>query len=191
MPEEHAFAPLQDLMPTGGGSPELWMLGSSPESAYWAAERGLPYCFADFINSEGGDLARAYKANFRPSAQLAEPYVMAATWTIAAPTADEAERLAAPARMMFAHLIAGNPIPIPSVEDAIAWLAANPQANRQRRRTVLGTPRQVRAGLDGVAAEYGANEVMLVNILPDHDARRRSYELVAAEYGLAPAAVAA
>lgn len=191
MPEEHAFAPLQDLMPTGGGSPELWMLGSSPESAYWAAERGLPYCFADFINSEGGDLARAYKANFRPSAQLAEPYVMAATWTIAAPASEEAERLAAPARMMFAHLIAGTPIPIPSVEDAIAWLAANPQANRQRRRTVLGTPAQVHAGLDAVAADYGADELMLVNILPDHTARRQSYELIAAEYGLAPLAAAA
>ena len=191
LPDDHAFAPLQHLMPTGGGMPELWMLGSSPESAMWAAERGVPYCFADFINSDGAHLAQHYRRSFRPSARLAAPYVMAATWTIAAPSADEAEQLAAPAKMMFAHLIAGNPIPVPPVAEALAWLDANPHANRRSRRTVLGTPAQVRAGLDEVAADYGADELMLVNILPDHDARRRSYELLAAEYGLAPTAAAA
>jgi len=191
MAQDHPFAALQELMPTGGGMPELWMLGSSPESAVWAAERGLPYCFADFINSDGAHLAQYYRRSFRPSARLAEPYVMAATWTIAAPTAQEAERLAAPARMMFAHLIAGTPIPVPPVEEALVWLEANPQANRRSRRTVLGTPAEVRRGLDAVAAEYGADELMLVNILPDHPARRVSYELMAAEYGLAPTAAAA
>jgi luciferase family oxidoreductase group 1 len=191
MPEDHPFAALQHLMPTGGGMPELWMLGSSPESAIWAAERGLPYCFADFINSDGAHLAQHYRRSFRPSPRLAEPYVMAATWTIAAPTSEEADRLAAPARMMFAHLVAGTPIPVPPVEEALAWLEANPQANRRHRRTVLGTPAEVRRGLDEVAADYGADELMLVNILPDHAARRRSYELLAAEYGLAPTAAAA
>jgi luciferase family oxidoreductase group 1 len=191
LPQDHAFAPLQHLLPTGGGTPEMWILGSSPESAFWAAERGLPYCFADFINSDGAQFTQTYRRNFRPSARLAEPYVMVATWTIAAPTADEAERLAAPARMMFAHLIAGTPIPVPPIEEALAWLDVNPHANRHHRRTVLGTPMQVRNGLDEVAAEYGADELMLVNILPDHAARRRSYELTAAEYGLAPQAAAA
>ena len=191
LPEDHAFAALQHLMPTGGGMPQLWMLGSSPDSAVWAAERGLPYCFADFINSDGAHLAQHYRRSFRPSPRLAQPYVMAATWAIAAPTSEEAEHLAAPARMMFAHLIAGTPIPVPPVEEALAWLEANPHANRRSRRTSLGTPAEVRRRLDGVAADYGADELMLVNILPDHGARRRSYELVAAEYGLAPAAEAA
>ena len=191
LPDDHPFATLQHLMPAGGGTPELWMLGSSPDSASWAAERGLPYCFADFINSDGAHLAQHYRRSFRPSAHLAEPYVMAAVWTIAAPSAAEAERLAAPARMMFAHLIAGTPIPVPPVEEALVWLAVNPRADRRGRRTVLGTPADVRRGLDGVAADYGADELMLVNILPDHAARRRSYELLAAEYGLAPAAAAA
>jgi luciferase family oxidoreductase group 1 len=191
LPEDHAFAPLQHLLPTGGGTPQLWMLGSSPDSAIWAAERGLPYCFADFINSDGAHLAQHYRRSFRPSTRLAKPYVMAAIWTIAAPTAGEAERLAAPARMMFAHLVQGTPIPVLPVEEALAWLEANPQSDRRHRRTVLGTPMQVRYGLDAVAAEYGADELMLVNILPDHAARRRSYELLAAEYGLAPAAAAA
>jgi len=188
LPDDHPFAPLQHLLPSGGGTPDLWLLGSSPESAFWAAERGLPYCFADFINPDGAHLARAYRRNFRASARLAAPYVMAAIWTIAAPSAEEAERLAAPARMMFAHLIAGNPIRVPPVEEALAWLEAHPPSDRRHRRTILGTPMQIRSHLDEVAADYEADELMLVNILPDHEARRRSYALVAAQYGLASAA---
>ena len=192
LPDDHAFAPLQDTLPTGGdGSPDLWLLGSSPDSAHWAAEQGLPYCFADFINSDGAAMAQAYRRDFRPSRHLAAPYVMAATWTIAAPTNAEAERLAAPARMMFAHLVQGRLIPVPSVEEALEWVAANPAASRRNRRTVLGSPGEVRLQLDGVAAEYGADELMLVNILPEHAARRRSYALVAEEYGLVPTAQAA
>lgn len=190
LPTDHAFAALQHSLPGGAARPALWMLGSSPDSAYWAAERGLPYCFADFINPDGAHLAREYRRNFRPSAHLALPYVMATSWTIAAPTTEEAQRLAAPARMMFAHLFAGKLIPVPPVEEALAWLAANPDGNR-RRRSVIGTPAEVRRGLDEVAADYGADELMLVNILHGHADRRRSYELVAAEYGLAPAAAAA
>jgi len=192
LPEEHAFARLADTLPSGGqGSPEPWLLGSSPDSAHWAAERGLPYCVADFINSDGAGLARAYRAAFRPSKRLAEPYVMAATWTIAAPTRAEAERLAVPAAMMFAHLVRGELIPVPPVDEAVAWLETNPGEMRRHRRTTLGSPADVRAGLDRVAAEYAADELMLVNILPDHQARLRSYELVAREYGLAPLAEAA
>jgi luciferase family oxidoreductase group 1 len=186
LPADHAFATLQDTLPGGGGdSPELWLLGSSPDSAHWAAERGLPYCFADFINSDGSGLARAYRHAFRPSVRWPQPRVMVATWTIAADTSEEAERLSAPAKMMFAHLVAGTPIAVPSVEEALAWIAANPHASRRSRRTVVGTPAEVRRGLDAVAGEYRADELMLVNILHDHAARRRSYELVAAEYGLA------
>ena len=54
-----------------------------------------------------------------------------------------------------------------------------------RRRTLLGAPGEVRAGIDAVAAEYGADEVLLVSILADHAPRRRSYQLIAEEYGLA------
>jgi len=192
LPADHPFAPLHATMPSGrGGSPELWLLGSSMDSALWAAEAGLPYCFADFINSDGAEMTAAYRRRFRPSPQLAEPYVMAAVWTIAAPDRAEAERLAAPAAMMFAHLMSGNQIPVPPVEKALAWLADNPGAALRRRRTVLGTPAECRRELESVAALYGADEMMLVNIMSDHAARRRSYALIADEFALAPAAAAA
>lgn len=189
LPPDHPFAPLSETLPSGGGNPDLWMLGSSPDSARWAAERGLPYCFADFINSDGADLAQYYRRAFQPSARLAQPYVMVATWAIAADSTAEAQRQALPSRMMFAHLLAGRLIPVPSIEKAEAWAAQNNAPSR--RRTTLGTAAEVHAQLDGVARDYAADEVMLVNIMPDHAARRRSYELIAAEYGLAKTALAA
>ena len=184
---DHPFAPLHGTLPSGGeGSPDVWLLGSSMDSALWAAEAGLPYCFADFINPGGASMAEEYRRRFRPSARLGAPYVMAASWAIAAPTLEEARRLAAPANMMMAHLIAGRLIAVPSVEDALAWLEKQPHGySAAHRRQLLGTPADVHTQIDEVAAEYGADEMMLVNILPDHAARRRSYELLAAEYGLA------
>ena len=190
MPADHPFAPLQDTLPTGGGSPEVWLLGSSPDSATWAAEAGLPYCIADFINSDAVQLADLYRSRFRPG-RIPAPRVMVATWAIAAATRAEAERLALPSAMMFAHLIRGELIAVPSLTTAEAWAAENPALVRRPRRTTLGTPGEVRAQLDVVARDYGADELMLVNILPDHAARVRSYELIAAEYGLAGLAQAA
>jgi luciferase family oxidoreductase group 1 len=192
LPDDHPFAPLSATLPSGGGgSPTVWLLGSSMDSALWAAEAGLPYCFADFINSDGSDMADQYRRRFKPSQRLDKPYVMAATWTIAAPDRAEAQRLAAPAAMMFAHLVTGRLIQVPPVEKALAWLAEHPETSRRRRRAVVGTPAEVHRQLDGVAEEYGADELMLVNILPDHAARKRSYALVAEEYGLAANAEAA
>jgi luciferase family oxidoreductase group 1 len=188
LPADHPFAALKDTLP--GGAPEVWLLGSSPDSAHWAAEAGLPYCIADFINSDALPLADIYRQNFRPSAKRAAPHLMVATWTIAAETRSAAERLALPASMMFAHLIRGELIAVPSVEKAEAWVAQHGQGSGKRRRCI-GTASEVRAQLDGVAADYGADELMLVNILPDHAARVRSYELIAIEYALMGLAEAA
>ncbi len=190
LPEDHPFASLRDTLPSGGGAIEPWLLGSSTDSAAWAAEAGLPYCIADFINSDGLPQASLYKRNFRPSRWLAEPYLMVATWAIAAETRAEAERHALPARMMFAHLIRGELIPVPSVETAEAWAKDQAPPARNRRQS-LGTAAEVRAALDGVAAEFDADEMMLVNIMPDHAARVRSYERIACEYGLVSARQAA
>jgi len=183
LPSDHPFAALRDTLPTGGGGVMPWLLGSSTDSAAWAAETGLPYCIADFINSDGLPQADLYRRNFRPSRWLDKPHLAVATWAIAAETRDEAEALAQPARMMFAHLVRGELIPVPSVEKALAW-AEGKETFSRNRRTVLGTPDEVRNELEGVAALYGADELMLVNIMPDHAARVRSYALIAEAWGL-------
>ena len=178
-------------MPGRPECPEPWLLGSSPDSAAWAAASGLPYCFADFINGHGAGIAAQYRAQFRASERLAAPYTMVALWTVCADSDAEAERLASSARMMFAHLLIGRPIAVPDPDTAIAWLAANASAlpPRASRRIIAGNPETVRRGIAAAADEYGADEAMLVNILYDHAARRRSYELVAQAF--APMAQAA
>ena len=190
LPADHPFASLAATLPSGGGTPAPWLLGTSMESANWAASAGLPYCFADFINQEGAPIAAEYRRRFQPSRWLDAPYLATAIFTIAASTQEEAEALATPGAMMFSYLARGQLIPVPSLEKAMAWAA--PRAGRPRRRkTVVGTPAKVRADLDMLGAQYGADELMLVNIMSDHAARLRSYALIAAEYGLAERAAAA
>ncbi len=180
LPAGHAFANLARTLPGRPEAPDVWLLGSSPDSAAWAAETGLPYCFADFINSDGAEIAAQYRRAFRPSVRSERPYTMVALWTVCAATDAEAERLATSSRMMLAHLLTGRLIPVPSPDTASAWLAANPQAaQRQGRRMIAGSPATVRAGVEAAVAEYRADEAMLVNIVYDHAARVRSYELVA------------
>jgi len=186
MPEDHAFASLGQTLPSGGqGAPAPWLLGSSMDSAIWAAETGLPYCFADFINSDGAAMTQVYRRRFQPSPWLKEPYVAVALWAIAAPSREEAEMLAAPAAMMFHFLFQGQLIPVPSVDQALDWQRNTGGGMRRNRRQALGTPQQVRGELDEAARLYGADEVFLVNIMHDHQTRRRSYALIAEEYGLA------
>lgn len=189
LPDDHPFAPLSATLPAGGGgSPDIWLLGSSMDSALWAAEAGLPYCFADFINRDGAAIAAEYRRRFAPSALLAEPYVMVASWAIAAETGEQAKRLSMPGAMLGALLMRNVLIPVPSVEAAEAWLGDNPAAlASRRRRAITGTAVEIREEVDGVAAEYGADEMMLVNIMSDHEARRESYRLIAQHYGLAEA----
>jgi luciferase family oxidoreductase group 1 len=161
--------------------PELALLGSSPQSAIWAAELGLPYVFADFINPGGAPFAAYYREHFQPSESLAEPRVSVAVWALCADTAEEALRLSASARMMLLLLFRGQLIPVPPVGKALAFLeregvpvAAVPEG----RRIITGDPGMVRSALETVAAEYDADEVFVVNILHDHAARLRCYELI-------------
>ncbi len=192
LPEDHPFAPLGDTLPSGGGKPEPWLLGSSMDSALWAAEAGLPYCFADFINAQGQAMTAEYRKRFKPSVHCREPHVMVASWAIAAETRESAERLGKPGAMLGALLRRNVLIPVPSAETAADWLDKNPDAlDGRRRRAIYGTPAEVRAAVDRVAEEYGADEMMLVNIMSDHEARKASYRLMAQEYRLASPAEAA
>jgi luciferase family oxidoreductase group 1 len=183
-PDAHPFARLRDLLPHGGIPPELWLLGSSSDSARLAGETGLPYVIADFINPHGAQLAAQYRASFLPSASLPSPYVIAATAAICAEDHETASDLRYPIIMVMALMFRGEIIPVPSVEDAKAWAARHPADAQPIMRITYGDKRQVRDGLAQVAADYGANELMLVNVLPDSASRRASYRLIAEAFDL-------
>jgi luciferase family oxidoreductase group 1 len=187
-PAHHRLARVADLPPPPE-RPTPWLLGSSPQSGVWAAELGLPYAFADFIAPGGAAIAQRYAETFVASSNLERPVVIVAAWALCAESDIEAERLAASSRMAFAHFLSGNLIPVPPVDEALTFLEANGQLLDgiiKRRRAIIGSPPVVRRQLEQLALEYGANEVMVVTITFDHGARRRSYELLAAEFGLAP-----
>jgi luciferase family oxidoreductase group 1 len=166
----------------GNAGPEVTLLGSSPQSAIWAAEMGLPYVFADFINPQGAPLALYYREHFQASAWLAEPRVGVAVWAICAEIREEAFRLSLSARMMLLSLFRGELIAVPTVEKAATFLereGGDPRDLPAGRRMISGTADMVRAELKDVAESYGADEVFVVNIVHDHAARMRSYELLA------------
>ena len=190
MPVGHPFARLATTLPGYPETPEPWLLGSSPQSGIWAAELGLPYAFADFISPEGVEIAARYRETFVPSEWADRPRVIVAVWVICAETDEEARRLETSSKMAFTLLQRGELIPVPTVERAERFLAEqaprSPGLQRARRR-ITGTPATVRAGIESVAAQYGADEVMIVTITWDHDARRRSYELIAEAFGIGQA----
>jgi luciferase family oxidoreductase group 1 len=189
LPEDHPFARLASVLP---GRPELpvpWLLGSSPQSAIWAGQLGLRYAFADFINSEGAEIAKLYRERFVPNGGLQAPRTAVAVWVLCAPTDEEAQYLASSSRMSFTLLRRNQLIPIPPPDKAVEFFEREgkaPSGGRPGRRNIVGSPETVRAGLEQVVAEYGAEEAIVVTITYDHEARRRSYELLAETMGLEP-----
>ncbi len=183
MPPEHPFARHARTLPGRPERPEPWLLGSSPQSAVWAAQLGLPYSFADFINPAGAEIVASYRARFVDSERLAAPRVSVGVIAVCADADDEAERLASSSRMMLSLLRQGRLIEIPPVEQALRYLETR-ERSPGGRRAVIGSPETVRAGLEAVAEEYHADELLVLTITHDHAARRRSYELIAEAFGL-------
>jgi luciferase family oxidoreductase group 1 len=190
LPEDHPFHRLAGTLPGRPELPSPWLLGSSPQSAIWAGQLGLPYAFADFIKAGSGDIAALYRQQFSQHQASGAPTTAVAAWAICAEDDDEAQRLAASSRMTLALLRRGQLIPVPPPDKALAFLAREGKpagGSMPGRRGIIGSPRTVRAGLEELAGEYGAEEVIVVTITHDHCARRRSYELIAEEFALQPA----
>jgi luciferase family oxidoreductase group 1 len=189
LPDDHPFQRLAAFLP---GRPELpvpWLLGSSPQSAIWAAQLGLPYAFADFINPGGSELAAMYRERFAEHGHLHGSRTAVAGWVLCAETDEEAQHLAASSRMAMRLLRQGELIKVPSPETALDYLARVGQARASGipgRRAIIGSPPTVKAGIEQLADEYGAEEVIVVTITYDHRARRRSYELLAEAMDLEP-----
>src|SRR3954451_20792430 len=182
LPHDHPFVRLPAFLPGRPYSPEPWLLGSSPQSAIWAAELGLPYAFADFINPQGVAIAHSYRERFAPDGRISEPHVLVCAWVLCADTPEEAYRLAASSRMTLRLLRQGRLIAVPPPEKAQRFLASEGvdiHTAAPSRRGIIGSPETIRPALDKLVADYGADELMVVTITYDHAARRRSYELLA------------
>lgn len=170
-------------VPAAGTEVPLWILGSSTYGAQLAAELGLPYAFAShFAPDMLLPALRIYRERFKPSAQLGSPHAMIGVNIIAAGTDQEARRLATTQQMSFADIFRGaRGLSKPPIDDIDSYWSPmeKAQAMQMLARTVIGSPETVRAGIEALVAETGADELMIVSDVYDHSARLRSFELIA------------
>ncbi|MFT6559755.1 LLM class flavin-dependent oxidoreductase [Sneathiella sp.] len=182
--------PLQSVhaTPIPAAPPELWMLGSSDQSAQLAAHFGTPFSFAHFITDENGpQILSLYRRQFSASALYSEPDANIGIFVICADTEEEAIKLASSRDLWRTRLDTGNIGPVPSVEEALSYQYSEAEETRRRyhaRRHIVGTPEQVKERLSSLLAAYQVNEAVIVTITHDVKARRRSYELLADAFEL-------
>jgi len=168
------------LQPEVDTVPEVWLLGSSDYSGALAAELGLPFAFAHFINPRGGDVvARDYREKFKSTGK--QPRVIVCTFAIIAESDDEAERLAAPIDLRRLHMALNIDSPVPTPEEAARHRYSDEERRyvlSQRPRAVIGGPQKAKQELQDMVERYAADELMVLTITGDYDSRRRSYELL-------------
>jgi luciferase family oxidoreductase group 1 len=169
--------------PGAGSKVPVWLLGSSLFSAELAAHLGLPFAFASHFAPELLLQAlQTYRAGFRPSKQLAEPYAMAAFNVFAADSDAEAQRLSTSMQQAFAAVVTGKPGRLkPPVDDINTVLDARQLAAVESRLTyaAIGGAETVRTKLREFIALTGVDEVMVTGMIHDLDARVRSLEVTA------------
>lgn len=189
---EHPFSRIK-VSPDMPGSPDVWLLGSSMWSSNAAAEFGLPYAFAHFFSSEATRHAIGqYQRQFRPNDILEEhvrtaPEATAAVGVICAETQAEAERLFTSVQLLQLRIRQGDRSPVASPEDAmreIPRFGPLPGEPGEFPRYYVGTPDRVRKDLLYMAGELKVGELIVNTIVHDHQARLRSYTLLAEAFGL-------
>lgn len=188
LPEDHPHRHVR-LQPGGDTAPEVWLLGSSDFSGALAAQLGLRFAFAHFINPRGGEaVTRAYRERFQPSARERAPAALVCVFVICGADDAEAERLAAPIDLRRLHMALGQDTPVPTLAEAEGH-AYSVEERRyvlaQRSRAVIGGPEKCRRELTALVERYGADELMALTITGDYPSRLRSYELLAAAFGIA------
>jgi len=189
IPAEHPFSRIR-LMPDGETLPEIWILGSSDQSAIFAAYFGRAFSFAHFITDEGGSaIMAAYQAQFRPSARLAAPQASIGAFVICAESEERAQYLAASRDLSRLRQRTGHPMPFPPPEEALTYPYTEIErrfVEHHRRRQIVGTPDTVKPRLEALAESYGVDEIVVLTITHDYQARKRSYALLAEAFELTP-----
>jgi luciferase family oxidoreductase group 1 len=184
---QHFLAPAesgQAVRAVPGASTEvpIWILGSSTYGAQLAASLGLPYAFASHFAPDALLVALdIYRKQFKPSAQLDQPYAMVGVNVVAAETDDEARRLFTTVQQSFTNLVRGTggklQPPIDNIDDY--WTPAEKHhASHMLKYSIVGSRESVRKELEDFLKLTNADELMIVTSIYDHPARKRSYEII-------------
>ena len=159
----------------------IWILGSSPDSAMLAAAMGLPYAFAShFAPTYFKQAIALYRENFKPSAHLQQPYVMACVNVVAADTDSEANRLATSVLQLFKGIITGQRKPLPPPVDSMdnIWTLQEEAAAKQMLTySFFGGVEKIKKDLHHFIEANSINEIMATTHVYDHHARINSYRI--------------
>jgi len=182
------FGPLQpdqtiEAVPGTGLNVPLWILGSSLYGAQLAAALGLPYAFASHFAPDALEHALAiYKAQFRSSQQSAKPHAMAGVNVVLANTDAEADYLFSSIQQRFTDMVRGKRGYLkPPIADINAYWSAdeNIHASRMLACSFVGSLDTVKRKLNAFVTSTGVDELLVASAIFDHQARLKSYELLA------------
>jgi alkanesulfonate monooxygenase SsuD/methylene tetrahydromethanopterin reductase-like flavin-dependent oxidoreductase (luciferase family) len=178
------------LSPEMPGGPTVWMLGSSLWGAHAAAQWGLPYAFAHFFSPVATrEAVESYRRTFQPSPLLAKPRAVIAAGVIVAPTDEEAAYLHSSVRLLQVRIRQGDRRPVAAPDDALRELAqqqsglplapAGALEEGEFPRYFTGSPETVKRNLSSMANSLGLEEILVNTITHSHEARLRSYTMLA------------
>lgn len=169
--------------PGAGLNVPVWILGSSLFGAQLAAKLGLPYAFASHFAPDHMMAAlEIYRSKFRQTGFIERPYAMLGIGIYAADTDVEARRLFTSLQQQFVNLRRGTPTQLQPPVDSMDGLwseAEKAGVEHAMRYALAGTREQVREGLKNFIAMTAADELIVTAQIYDHEARKRSYEIVA------------
>lgn len=174
--------------PSSTTVPEMWLLGSSEQSAIYAAHFGLPYSFAHFIAPDQSERCmRTYFENYQPSERYPEPRGNLGAFVLCAETEQHASDLAACRDLWRLRFEQGDPGPCPSIEEAKSHVYTGEELARlesRRKHLIAGTGVAVKAKLDDLAQKHGVDELVIVTICHNFEDRGNSYRLLSEAYNL-------
>ncbi len=174
-------------MPDDTPLPPIWLLGSSDYSSELAAQVGMGYAFAHhFAMHDAVDSMINYRRHFKPSTWRPTPHAILAVAVVTAETDAEAEALASSMDLNRLRRDRGQYLPLPSPEEALAYPYSDAEraaVARNRSRLFVGSPSTVMQKLQPMIDASEPDELMIVSAIYDHDARKKSYSLLAEAFG--------
>jgi luciferase family oxidoreductase group 1 len=178
---ENSSSNVRSVLSEGADVP-IWILGSSTDSAYLAAEFGLPYAFASHFAPQHLFAALGiYRNNFKPSAMLDKPFVMVGSQVVAAETDEEAEYLATTMKRGALGIVTGRrelmQPPTHHLDDG-AWGFYKSQIDQMLAFSLVGGRATMGAKLDKMLEITGADEIIASSHIYDHRKRLESYKIL-------------
>jgi luciferase family oxidoreductase group 1 len=175
------------LQPQVETRPQLWVLGSSDFGGMLAAQLGIRFSFAHFINAHFGHaVAQAYRERFRAGHEQ-KPYLAAAVFVICADTEQEAADLEKAVDLRRVQMAYGLNELVPSIAQGLAQEYGERERliiDREKPRSIIGTPESVTERLHALQEQFDADELIVLSVTGSYRARLRSYELLADAFDL-------